>query len=912
LKPPTDMKRKTTNTVLYLLFFVTGISGLIYQVVWGRMFGLVFGNTVFASSTVLAAYFAGLALGGYLAGRFVAERTDGLRIYGILQLGIGLFGALMPLLVQAISGIYGWIYRGFEPSFATLTAIRLLLSFLALIAPCVLIGATLPVMSKYLTDIYRTGRGTIAKLYGINTLGAVVGAFTSGFLLIGRLGILLTTFSAAAINLTVAVLAYLIYLRHLRLFGAAVPRIAGRGPAGDSLRSKAGTTDRSETVDSRTADRSDTTTGTAAADSVPPWLLLLTYGAAGFAALALEVAWTRALVWIIGQDSYAFAAMLSVVLAGIGLGSLLFSFFIDTIKNELPLLYGFQFVLGVFVFLSIAAIHGGHDLIRSILSVVNSSRLLRWVFVNLGAYTIIQMTVASTVMFVPALIMGAAFPLFARMFIRITGNVGRGVGTIYSVNTLGGIAGSLAMGFLIVPILGLLSSIALMGCIYLLVSLVLVAAAGGRRVVLRIGQAAVVLVAGFLLLITANFDFTNILGKTLKSVGDYTFENVLYYREHATGTVMVKQSEVYGTEMLIDGTQVASTGDFDLHSHLYPAHLMSLLKEDPKDVLVVAFGAGGTSGSLLLYDEVQRLDVVEICEGVIEPAKRYFSQMNSNVFDDPRLNLIIQDGKNYVRMTDRSYDIIYSGPIHPQSNQGSAALYTREYFEDCRERLKEGGFQCLWLPLHVTSPVYFKIILKTFMEVYPYVTLWQLPHTENSASHPHLIGSLEPIYPDYGVVKRKLERPAIQKDLERLHDTRFSEPYEFFAQLAMDQDELEKMVEGVESLNTDNLPVVEFYKHTVNLVASSKASKAKLLNEIAKHMQHPLPYIVNVPEDEREQLKKDLDRLYEGYRYLLVGHSLIALSDFSGEDVEQFIRQYYRQAYELLPESSYLQRYLTE
>ena len=271
--------------------------------------------------------------------------------------------------------------------------------------------------------------------------------------------------------------------------------------------------------------------------------------------------------------------MLSVVLAGIGLGSLLFSFFIDTIKNELSFLYGFQFALGVFVFLSIAAIHGGQDLIRSILLVVNSSRLLRWVFANLGAYTIIQITVASTVMLIPALIMGAAFPLFARMFIRITGNVGRGVGTIYSVNTLGGIAGSLAMGFLIVPILGLLPSIALMGCIYLLVSLVLVAAAGGRRVGLRIGQAAVVLVAGFLLLITVNFDFTNILGKTLKSIGDYTFEKVLYYREQATGTVMVKQSEVYGTEMLIDGTQVASTGDFDLHSHLYPAHLMSLLRE---------------------------------------------------------------------------------------------------------------------------------------------------------------------------------------------------------------------------------------------------------------------------------------------------------------------------------------------
>jgi spermidine synthase len=326
----------------------------------------------------------------------------------------------------------------------------------------------------------------------------------------------------------------------------------------------------------------------------------------------------------------------------------------------------------------------------------------------------------------------------------------------------------------------------------------------------------------------------------------------------------------------------------------------------------VAFGAGGTSGSLLLYDEIERLDVVEICEGVIEPAKRYFSEMNSNVFADPRLNLIIQDGKNYVHMTDRKYDIIYSGPIHPQSNQGSAALYTREYFEDCRDRLKEGGFQCLWLPLHVTNPVYFKIILKTFMEVYPYITLWQLPHTENSASHPHLIGSLQPVFPDYEVVAEKLSRTAVQKDLKRLHDTRFSEPYEFFAQLAMDREHLEGWIEGVHSLNTDDLPVVEFYRHTVNLVASSKASKAKLLNEIAKNMTLPLVYVRNVPEQQEDKLRSELERLCEGYRYLLVGHSLIALSDFTGEDVTPYVWDYYGRAFQLLPESTYLKRYLEE
>ena len=864
--------------IIYILFFITGISGLVYQVLWARMFGLVFGNTIFASSTVLGAYMAGLALGSYIAGKIIARRRDGLRIYAVLELGIGLFGAFMPFIVRGIPGIYGPIYRALSPSFPFLTGIRSFISFLVLIVPCLLIGATLPVISKYVTDNWQSRKGIVAKLYGINTLGAVIGCFSSGFMAIRYLGITITSLAAASLNIAVAVIAGLLYTKRKKV---TIPKPQNaEQPAG----------------------------GRSAGNSR---IFLIAYGMAGFAALALEVGWIRSMVWIIGLDSYAFAAMLSVVLAGIGLGSFIISFFIDRIERNIPTLYGIHFFLGIFVFLSIIAIHNAHDLIRGILSIVNRSPFVRFIFINLGAYTVIQIIIASLILLIPALLMGAAFPLFVRVYIRRSGNVGQGVGSIYAVNTMGGIFGSIAMGFLIIPIFGLLPSIAAMGIIYFGVALVLLFLSKGERAVVRRLKGSVIIGVTLLLLFTVNFDFTNILSKTLKTAGEYTFEKVLYFREHATGAIMVKESEIYGREMLIDGIQVASSGDFDLHSHIYPAHLMSLLKENPKDVLIVAFGCGGTSGSLLLYDDVDLLDAVEICNGVVEPAIQFFSEMNSDVFQNEKLNLIIQDGKNYVGMTEKSYDIIYSGPIHPQSNQASAALYTIEYFEDCKKSLKADGFQCLWLPLHVTAPDYFKILVKTFMEVYPHVTLWQLPHTPNSASHPHLIGSQEEIYPDYEVINRKLARPGIREDLNRLHDTRFQEPYEFIAQLVLGEQQLREMVADVRVLNTDNLPVVEFYDHSVDLVADSKKSKAVLLGEIAKRMEHPLKYVQNVPAGEREQLKRQLDRLYEGYKNLMLGHSLIAISEFSGADVEKFIRQYYEKAREYLPESTYLQKYLS-
>ena len=879
---------RTPTRIIFLLFFFTGISSLVYQVIWVRMFGLVFGNTLYASSAVLAAFMAGLALGSFLSGRLMEKRKDGLRVYAALELCVGVCGVLMAYAVALASRTDIFIYRHFAPSYGFLTSLRFVYSFLLLAVPCTLMGATLPALGTFMMGA--ADESLLGKLYGVNTLGAFMGCFASGFYLLGTIGVTRTTFLAAALNLAVATAAYALYAASSRQPTARAERT--NTPAA-----------RIEASEPR-----DPSLGR---------VFLIAYAFSGFAALALEVGWTRSLVWVMGMDSYAFAAMLCMILGGIGLGSLLYPVLRKRIRRPVAFLGLLQFLIGLFVLGSIFAIHRAIG-IREAVSGLLSSMKLGGFYSVIAPYTIVQMAVSAAILLVPSLLMGLAFPIYAAVYIGVRGSVGKGIGNIYSVNTLGGIVGSVAMGFFIIPLLGLLPSIVLMAAVYIAVSLVITAADREQtrsRKLVTVGVAAAV---SLVLVLSTDLSFLGVLTTTLKADQSRRDETIVYFKETATGSVLVKQSAIYGKEMLIDGVQVASTGDFDLHSHIYPAHLIGLLKQDLDDVCVIAFGAGGTSGSLLKYPEVKHLDVVEICDGVIAPARTYFSDMNSGVFADPRLNLIIQDGKNYIKMTDKRYDVIYSGPIHPQSNQGSAALYTKEYFEDCRSRLKSGGFQCLWLPLHMSSAADFLAIVKAYVEVYPCVTLWQMPETETSESHPHLIGSMVPIFPDYGVISTRLSRPEIVRDIARLRDAGFSSPAEFISQLAMDRGGLERLLDGFTRVNTDDTPSVEFYKRPFNVQTESKRTQSILCQAIEKTMENPARFVQNVPLSEKHGLSVELARLFDGNKALIKGHAFYIARLNLQPDAEMLsnfnflIISSYSRAYRDIPESTYLKKFFQE
>jgi spermidine synthase len=912
------VKKSTMVIILYLMFFLSGAAGLVYQVLWARLFGLVFGNTVFASSTVLAAFMAGLAIGSISFGRYISRHKlqNGLKMYFFMELLVGVFGMLMPSIANLLGHAYAGLYQSVHPSFVTLTVFRFLLSFLVMAIPCVFMGATLPVLSAVITMNDPVRKNVVGRLYGINTIGAVAGCMSAGFLFVGRLGIGRTSLLAAAFNIFVAALSLVLSKKQM----TDKVDVAKHSPS--PFKSKGGhrIPQKKESAEPYMKKQPGPIIQNEKKQPGPiipngkkrlGRVLLIVYALSGFAAMSLEVAWTKAMVWIMAMDSYAFAAMLSVILAGIGFGSLLHMLVAKKIKNEKGLLVIIQFLIGATVLLSIVVIQNSMALKSGLQTAMNGIGALSFIYTVVSPVTISQLLLSAFVLLLPSVLMGFAFPVVARLYIGVNGEVGEGVGTIYAANTFGAIAGALFTGFVLMPAIGLLPAIAVMAGIYFVNAFLLLAMSSAftRETAWKsVGMAAVAV----LLLLTTNCSSVDFIQTTLNSQEGDSGESLLYFKENATGDVLVKESAAYGHEMVIDGVQVASDGDFDLHSHLYPAHLISLLKKDPEDILVIAFGCGGTGGSILKYDEVDKLDVVEICEGVVNPAKEFFSLMNSNVFENPKLNLIIQDGKNYVRMTDKFYDIIYSGPIHPQSNQGSAALYTKEYFQDCKSRLKSDGFQCLWLPMHMSSPEDFKTIVKTYMDVYPYVSMWILPQTNTSVAHPHLIGSMQPIYPDYQLIGEKLKRPGIQDDLKRLNETAFSEPHEFISQFAMGEEALGKFIAGTSAVNSDDLPVVEFYERPADYLAATAASKAELLSETAKYMENPYPYVLNVPADEKDELKKQLDRLYEGNRHLILGHFYLTAKSIISMNVDVNIRDDYRKAYDLIPESEYLMRFFIE
>ena len=386
-------------TVL-VLFFLSGATGLVYEVVWHRMLVLVFGSTAFATATILASFMFGLALGSFCFGRLVDRYREPLKLYAYLEAGIGVFAILFPFILSGVTTVYVAVYQHFDTTFYLFSLLRFLLSFLILVIPSFLMGGTLPVLSKlFVRDFGRLGSG-IGSLYGTNTLGAVVGTFSAGFLLIILFGAKETTYIAAAVNILVA--------------GAAF---------GLSRLSPLQHQDNKPTEsspDNREPDR----------PRYPPYVyvvILAVYGLSGFCALAYEVLWTRVLIFYVHSTTYAFTIMLSSFLLGIALGSLVFGRLIDKTKQHLTLLAFIEVLIGLFAILSIWEFSKLNELMVSL-----TDRLPSWQMFVLARYV-----GAFLIMFIPTLLMGIAFPLASKIYSQNRVNIRcTGVGALDTTGTV--------------------------------------------------------------------------------------------------------------------------------------------------------------------------------------------------------------------------------------------------------------------------------------------------------------------------------------------------------------------------------------------------------------------------------------------------------------------------------------------
>jgi spermidine synthase len=802
-----------SRPVVLMLFFFSGASALVYEVVWGRMLVLVFGGTSFAISTVLAAFMGGLALGSYVFGKLIDKRGHPLVVYGLLEAGIALWALLIPTLLSFLDSGYGVMYRELDPSFYVLSLLRFSLTFLVILVPTTLMGGTLPVLMRLLTATGALVGRTSALLYFANTSGAVIGTFTAGFMIIPALGLRGTTFLAVVVNIAVALLA--VYMARKVAFksaAAAGPDESKASPAGGAL-----TSPRARRI------------------------VLFVYAFSGLTALAYEVVWTRVLVSIVGTTTYAFTTMLTTFLLGLAIGSLLFSRLADRVENVRPLAI-IQVSIAILALATIPMLGALPALFIKLQGPMGAGW---WGQVGL------RFALCMFAMLPPTLLLGATFPVIAKLYAGNARGIGANIGRMYAFNTIGAIFGSFLAGFVAIPLIGQQSTILVAVTLNVLAALALVALIRGPLA----GRALIAAACAAALLFAAAVPRFEFWDKKMMSSGVYLYgaeykdvsalkavmENarLLYFNEDKDATVSVWQ-EGSVKYMRINGKTEASTGS-DMLTQKMVGTLPMLFHPQPRDGLLIGLASGVTAGSMLRHP-IEHLECVEIVRGM-DDAAAIFSRENYDCLNDPRFELIESDGRNHILLTDATYDVIVSQGSNPWV-AGCVNLFTIEFFELARAHLNPGGIVGQWVQIYSMTREDFDLVLSTFHAVFPYVTVWQA-----SEGDIILLGSETELPRDYAFLESSMQRPGPGDDLASVGLASFPGLFSCFL---MDTESLERYLAGFSRHVTDNNPSLEF---TMPQTIGQTTHHTRI-KEVAAHRTPPVDYVRGaVPDSVTTQLR---------------------------------------------------------
>lgn len=792
----TDIKQRWVWPVVSVCFFLSGTSGLIYQVLWTRMSGLLFGHTVFAITTVLSAFMAGLGLGSYLFGKRIDGQGRPLVVYGFLEIGIGLYAFLTPSLFSWVEFLFIEVYRGLGISFVAVTGLQFVLSFLILIVPTLFMGATLPVFCRFVVRKMEAFGTDLARIYALNTFGAVLGAFAAGFYLIPILGVHRTLYLAALINLAVGLAAVSVdcYLNWGEKRDKQ-PQIDPLPFAGEN------------------------SLATSEPDAGPTTgvyqLLVLGLALSGAVAMIYEIAWTRALTLVIGSSTYAFSTMLVTFLIGLALGSHLFSRYAREHKAR-PVMFGIlQLGIGLSALAAIACFDRLPDLF------VHFFRY-PWIRTHLTGF---QFLLSALVMFLPTLFMGATFPCVAQIASRSINRVGHDVGSLYLINAGGAIVGTIFGGLFLIPVIGLQSTMKIAVTLNLGLSLV-VFLASIRRTVAKGALAAGHAAALAFLYVSPAWNphamasgvavyariYAQSLNETVSRQNPLSLEKILFYRDGISSTVTVHRRGD-STFLRINGKTDASN-KVDMHTQRMTGHLPVILHRDaPQRALVIGFGSGVTSAAIALHP-LAHLDIVEI-EPAVAEAAIFFARENREVLNDPRVRLTIGDGRTFLLAQQSAYDVIVSEPSNPWI-RGMGNLFSLEFYNLVAGRLAPNGIMCQWVQVYNITPEDLKMVVRTFRSVFPHATIWGTTEADFL-----LIGSKNPFVLDFSRVESMYKHnTAFRADMEA---TGFHSALAFLADFVLSEKDTKRYVQGGGRLNTDDHPLLEFstprslYRDTVQM-----------------------------------------------------------------------------------------------
>jgi len=753
-----------TIRVIGVCFVFSGATGLIYEVLWARMLGLVFGATTLAVSTVLAAFMGGLALGSAVAGRLGDRIRKPLSTYGWMEIGIAVYALLVPFMFRWVDNLYALIWQQFQPGYFTFSLWRFLLSCLMLLVPTTLMGATLPVLSA---AVVRNGSTGVTRLYACNLAGAILGTLAAGFVLLPSFGVRTTIVIAAVINVIVGVVA-------IGLQRQPVTPVPVEPLAVDTNRNLF-------------------------------WFFAAL--ASGFVTISTQVSWTRILTMVIGSSTYAFSIVVALFLIGLAGGA----WFIGRKDRSAHLrrtLTVVELVTAVSLFAS--------------LYVVNR---LPWLLVKLGMNLNIsswagllglQILSATLLVLVPALLMGMVMPVVLEWAAADPARGVARVGRAYAINTIGAIAGAFLTGFVLIPKTSTKFALVLSAAVCVIVAgFAYRPAASQRDPALKRSLAigAVPLVLLIMIVLTPRMNLADlsigaydtlvrVLAQTREgeNTNQSTAANVhqlLMYEEGPTATVSVRRDNET-ISMAINGRTNASDSMFDMPTQVMLGQLPILVAPRIEKGLIIGFATGITVGSML-QSPIQSVTCIELEPGTIN-GSRFFQHVNNLPLADSRTRLIIDDARTYLRVTPERFDIIVSEPSHPWV-PGVANLFTEEFFELGKSRLNEQGVFVQWVQIYQLSTESLRSVLATYQKVFPHVLMFRVGGL-NKGKDLLLFGSNQRLNLDR--LSERLADPRVQIELARVNLSTEADVRSWFV---CDETRLGPAVAGAKINTDDNMHI---------------------------------------------------------------------------------------------------------
>ena len=735
--------------LVLLLFIASGCAALIYEVVWYQMLQLALGASAISLGILLATFMGGLCLGSWFLPKLAGRDTHPLRVYALIELGIGICGLLVLWGLPLVADVYFAIDQGGVSGLL----MRAALCAVCLLVPTFLMGASLPAISRFISA---TPRGVTwwGVLYAGNTLGAVAGCLLAGFYLLRLFDLSVATYAAVAINATIALGSFLL--------AKAAPAI-------------------SLTVEDKTEASSSVE---AEGDPLPVYLVI---GISGAAALGAEVVWTRQLSMLFDGTTYAFSLILAVFLIGLGIGSGLGALLLRALKPRLA--------LGWCQILLAAAICWAAYMITQVLPYLPEPRVASgWAVALINLERSLMALLPST------LLWGASFPL-AMAAAEHGDDPARPVSRVYAANTFGGIAGALLASLVLIAAIGtrdtqrvMLILVGLGGFVLLLPALKTkgaLAGAGLAAAALLIGVSAWVLPQQPGELVA--------FGKQIHSLAPYA--KVLEVQEGMNSSLAITRVSDGALQISVAGHVEATNEPFDMSLQRMIGHIPALIHPNPVKVLGIGFGAGVSAGSFTPYDSVKSITVVEMEPKVPPTSTKYFAPYDNNVKNDPRTRIVYDDGRHYMMTTKEKYDIIASDPLDVWV-KGTASIYSRDYFEQVKAHLNPGGYFTLYVPLYESDEETVKSEFATFFAVFPQGTVWA--NLNNGQGYDLvLMGQAEPLKVDIDAAEAKLRRPDFAKVRQSMNEIGFPTATAMYATYLGDEPAMRDWLKGAQ-INTDH------------------------------------------------------------------------------------------------------------